>query len=303
MIPNSKVFSGWALLPKGNADVPVTPGCLVLEGGAFRGVYTSGVLDALLEEGILFSDVVGVSAGAMNGFNYASGQIGRAARINLRYRHDGRYIGPKTLLSDKGVIGFDFVMNEVEEDEPFDWDAFNRQDRHFWAVATDVNTGKPRFFSKDESIVKAVQASASMPFVSAPVMIDDVPYLDGGCSNKIPFQWAVDKGYPKILVVKTRDFSFRKGDDSSLQKDMIMKFYHNHPEFAQVLADSNAEYDKQCDEIERLHRRKKLYAVAPSKPVDISRLEGDMEKLGALYYLGYTDARRQMEEIKAYLKA
>ena len=43
---------------------------LVLEGGAMRGVYTAGVLDVLMENGIQVDGVVGVSAGAVFGCNY-----------------------------------------------------------------------------------------------------------------------------------------------------------------------------------------------------------------------------------------
>lgn len=304
-IARDKVFSGWALLPKGKAADTVTEGCLVLEGGAFRGVYTSGVLDALLEEGISMQTVIGVSAGAMNGLNYQAGQIGRAARINLRYRHDRRYVGTRPLLKDGGVIGFDFVMNDLQLEEPLDWERFQDPRREFYAVISDVNTGLPRYVSKKEpvSILKAVQASATMPFVSKPVIIDGVPYLDGGCTDKVPIEWALNHGFEKIIVVRTRAVGYRKGDDTQLQKDMIQRFYRNSPEFARTLAESNARYDGQMEEIERLDRRGRILQIAPSQPVTISRLEGDMEKLGALYYLGYHDARQMMPKIKEYLAA
>lgn len=303
MISRDKVFSGWTLLPKGRAADTVTDGCLVLEGGAFRGVYTSGVLDALLQEGISMQTVIGVSAGAMNGLNYQAGQIGRAARINLRYRHDRRYIGPKPLLKDKGVIGFDFVMNELQQEEPFDWERFSDPRRDFYAVISDVNTGLPRYVSKKEDvdILQAVRASATMPYISKSVDIDGTPYLDGGCTDKVPIEWALDHGFEKIIVVRTRPAGFRKGEDSTLQQDMIQKFYRSNPEFARSLAQSNGRYDQQCEQIERLSRRGRILTIAPSQPVDISRLEGDMEKLGALYYMGYHDARRMMPQIKAYL--
>lgn len=58
---------------------------LLLEGGAMRGLYTAGVLDAFMEEGICADAVVGVSAGALFGMNYKSKQIGRSLRYNLKY--------------------------------------------------------------------------------------------------------------------------------------------------------------------------------------------------------------------------
>ena len=103
----NKVYSKLDTIPTGVASNDITKGCLVLEGGAFRALYTEGVLDVLMENDINFECVVGVSAGALNGCNYVAGQIGRAALINLTYRHDERFVGPKAFLKNKGVIGFD----------------------------------------------------------------------------------------------------------------------------------------------------------------------------------------------------
>lgn len=303
MISNEKVFSGWALLPKGQSADIITEGCLVLEGGAFRGLYTSGVLDALMEAGINMQTVIGVSAGALNGLNYCAGQIGRSARLNLRYRHDSRYVGKQALFKDKALIGLDFIINEAQKEEPLDTLRLMDPKRDFYCVISDVNTGLPRYVSKKDpvDIFRAVQASASMPFVSMPVMIDDVPYLDGGCTDKVPVEWALDHGFEKIVVVRTRPEGFRKDEESELSQSLIRQVYHNEPEFAEAFSTSNTRYNAQNEEIERLSRRGRIFSIAPSKPIEISRLEGDMEKLGELYYLGYHDARRQIPALKEYL--
>ena len=118
MSKKNKIFSGLDRLPKGLASEHLTEGCVVLEGGAFRGLYTSGVLDALMEAGINLSCTVGVSAGALNGMNYVSGQIGRSGRLNLTYRHDSRYVGLKAIHKNRGVIGFDFILKNVNKEDP-----------------------------------------------------------------------------------------------------------------------------------------------------------------------------------------
>ena len=165
MNKKNKVFSGLDRLPKGLASEQLTEGCVVLEGGAFRGLYTSGVLDALMEAGINLSCTVGVSAGALNGMNYVSGQIGRSGRLNLTYRHDSRYVGLKAIRKNRGVIGFDFILKNVNKEDPLNEERFFRPDRRFIVVATDCITGRPRYFEKSEgeTIFQAVRASASMP--------------------------------------------------------------------------------------------------------------------------------------------
>ena len=86
-------YSGIASVPRGTAGPGITEGCLAIEGGSLRGLYSAGVLDALMINGINMQTVIGVSAGAMDSFNYVSGQIGRTARFNLSNRYNQRYVG------------------------------------------------------------------------------------------------------------------------------------------------------------------------------------------------------------------
>lgn len=297
-----QVYSGIETLPRGRASDNITEGCIVLEGGAFRGVYTSGVLDALMEEDINMRCTVGVSAGALNGVNYVSGQIGRSGRINLRYRHDSRYVGPKAIRRNKGIIGFDFVFGDMAKVPPLDKKRFMDKSRQFYAVVTDLKTGKAEYLEKNSGIppLRAVRASASMPFVSKPVIINGRPYLDGGCSCKIPYQFAIDKGFEKIIVIKTRHGDFRKSvSDRKLRAENVV--YRNYPEFAKALINSNADYNRQCDELERLAAEGRIFLITPSENITVSRLEGDMEKLGHVYNMGYNDAKNELERLREYL--
>lgn len=301
----NKVFSGIAELPNGTASDKITDGCIVLEGGGFRGVYTSGVLDALMEADINMNCTIGVSAGALNGVNYVSGQIGRSGRTNLRYRHDSRYVGSKAIRSSKGIIGFSFLFNELEELDPIDKNRLLTPDRRFIAVATNCLTGKPEYFESKEikSVFQEIRASSSLPFASQMVYINGVPYLDGGCSNKIPYNWAIENGFDKIIVVKTRPDEYRKKISENSNHTFTKLRYHSFPQFAEALSKSDENYNKQCDEIDTLRKQGRLYVISPSQPVTVGRLESDMEKLGELYYMGYNDAQRQIDNIRKYLSA
>lgn len=302
---NDTTYPGLESMPSGRARSWIVPGCLALEGGAFRGMYTEGVLDALMEADVNLQTTIGVSAGALSGMNYVSGQIGRAARMNLLYRHDSRYVGLTAMKNNHGVIGFDFMFgDDMPGIEPFDEERFLRPDRRFVAVASNLTTGKPEFFEsgKSEHIVLACQASASMPYVSEPVMIDGVPYLDGGCTVKIPYQWALDRPFRKVVVVRTRPRDYRKSVTPRKSHAAAHTVYRNYPAFADALEQSSANYNRQCEELLQLEQDGRIFVIAPSRPVEISRLEGDMEKLGALYDMGYMDARNVMRELKEYLE-
>ena len=275
----------------------------MLEGGAFRGVYSSGVLDALMESGVNLECTVGVSAGAINGLNYVSGQIGRSIRVNLTYRHDSRYVGMGAMRKNQGIIGFDFLFQTLEETDPFDSRRFFAENRRFVAVAANCITGNAAYLEKGKcaDIFQAVRASASMPFFSKPVWVEGMPYLDGGCADSIPYRWAMNQGYKKILVVRTRPAAFRKKPNIKVADIVGHLLYLEYPTFSAVLGGRVSHYNRQCDEVERLAQKGRVLMIAPSKDLRVSRLEPDLEKLKALYALGYEDTQAQMNEIKRYL--
>ncbi len=272
-----------------------------MEGGAFRGLYTQGFLDALMVNGINISCVVGVSAGALGGMNYVSGQIGRSARINLGYRHDSRYVGAKALLRGHSFLDVGFLTEDRGILEPFDRERFFRPERRFAAVVTNCLTGEAEFFEKGKcgDIILAVRASATMPFISPMVEMDGTPYLDGGCSCPIPCRWALDQGYGKVLLIRTRDVSFRQKEKEIRAAYAV---YRRYPALAERLARNRADYNRACDEAEALHAEGKILRFAPSEPVSVSRIEGDLEKLGDLYWLGWKDCEAGLGQIREYLE-
>lgn len=299
----SNVYSGIDKLPKGYASDKVTKGCLVLEGGAFRCIYEEGIIDLFQQRGINFECVIGVSAGAMNGINYTAGQIGRSARINLRYRHDPNYVGVKPLFTDGGVIGFDYIFGDLPGVEPLDYTRLFDKKWRMVCTATDVRTGKPVYFEKNfqKDFLQCIRASASMPFISQPVPVNDGIFLDGGCSCNIPYQWAIDEGYEKIVVIKSRASDYRDSPMGLAQKRVIDRLYRDYPEFAEALKNMNDRYNRELDELDYLGKTGRLFVMAPSEPLEIGRLEPDMEKLGGIYHLGRKDMLKRWKEFEAYM--
>jgi predicted patatin/cPLA2 family phospholipase len=295
-----KQYSGLDKIPDGRAGGEIQNGCLVVEGGAFRGLYNQGVMDAFMLHDINIHTVIGVSAGALAGMNYVSGQIGRSARANLKYRHDSRYIGRRAMKKSRSVIDIDFLLKTFEKYEPLDMERLLSKDRHFIAVATSCMDGETKYYDANNcsNVLDAVKASASMPYVSPMVNIDGTLCLDGGCSCKIAYQWALDHDFDKIVIIKTRERGYRKPQRES---ETARKFYREFPEFADKLAKSNIEYCRECDAVDELERTQRAFVIAPSAPVTVGRLEPDVEKLGELYWQGYDDALAHMDELKKYL--
>ncbi len=301
MSHGQKVYAKLNEIPTGHAKGKLTKGCLVVEGGAFRGLYNQGVMDFFMENGLNFECVIGVSAGAMAALNYASGQIGRSARCNLKFRHDPDYIGTQAMLHAHSPLNIDFALQPNEKLDKLDENSFYDPRRRYIAVATDCGTGKTMYFEKGKcrDILKAIKASASMPYVSPMVDVDGYKCLDGGCSCHIPFRWALDQGYENVVVIKTRERGYRKKEST---KDYALRFYKNNPEFAKKLMSMEADYNKECDEIDRLEKEGRIFVIAPSEHVTVKRVESNMNKLGNLYWLGYNDAKKNFFALNKYLK-
>ena len=298
-----KTWSGYDSIEVREAPETIVPGCIVLEGGSFRGCYTSGVLDVLMENGINLQTTIGTSAGALNGYNYVAGEIGRSAKINLGYRHDKRYIGPGSLARNRGVVGFDFLLTSIEDELPFNRARFDDPSRRFLVTVTNCETGECIYCEKGvtNDFLKAVQASASMPFAADMVDVDGVPCLDGGCAVKIPYKWAMENGFEKILVIRTRPQPFRRPPESKRFMELSDRLYRNYPALAERLNTQALQYNTACDELDELHKDGKVFMLCPSGSISIGTLEGDMERLGALYLLGRCDATIQLPKIKEYL--
>ena len=294
-----KVYSKIDTLPIGKASNEITKGCLVLEGGGWKGLYTLGVLDYLMEKGINFSSVVGVSAGALSALGYVAGQIGWGARIDLTYRHDKNYCGIGAFRRDHGITGFSYLFDDILREHPLNEARLNDPARRLAVSATNLQTGEVEYFEKGScDIFKAVRASASVPYVTRPVVIGGIPYLDGGCAEKIPFPWSETCGEEKIVVVRTRELSYRRKPETS---KLAGRIYRKYPNFVKSLEAVNENYNCMVELLEKKAAADEIFIIAPSEPVTVSRFDGDMEKLGALYWLGYHDMEGSIERLDRYL--
>ncbi len=296
----TNTYAGLDRILSGTGTGAITPGCLVLEGGAFRGLYTQGFLDGMLRDGLNLSCVVGVSAGALAGINYVAGQIGRSARVNIGRRFDSRYIGLRALLHSGSPIDVGYLTEDRGIIEPLDRARFDASPQRYVAVATSMLSGEPTYFEKgkEKDILLCARASASIPYFSPAVPIDGVPYLDGACSCSIPYDWALREGYEKIVVIRTREQAFRC---DPAEKESARRKYRKYPAFAERLAKSNAAYNDDCDTLERLAAEGRLLHITPSEPVSVGQIEPNRDKLLALYELGLKDYETQKAALVEYL--
>ena len=273
---------------------------LVLEGGAMRGIYTAGVLDAFLEQNIAVDGVIGVSAGAVHGCSYVSGQHGRSIRYYLKYMKNPRFMSFRSLLKIGNLVGTEFSCHELPDRlDVFDRKAFAESPMDFYVGCTNVETGKPEYILLDTmDEIDYMRASASMPMVSQIVEVGGMKLLDGGVADSVPIRAFQQMGYEKNIVVLTRPAGYRKKKSSIGPAKWI---YRKYPAFVKTMEERYKVYNETMDQIEEMEKSGEIFVIRPSRDPQIGRMEKNPEKVKAVYDLGYKDACAQMETLKAWL--
>lgn len=276
---------------------------LVLEGGAMRGMYTAGVLDIFLDNDIKIDGIVGVSAGALFGVNYASGQRGRVIRYNKKYAADKRYMGFQSWLRTGNIINCDFAYYEVPLSlDPFDDEAFQKSGIDYYATVTNVETGRPEYIKVENTIrqLELFRATSAMPFFSEIIEYEGKKYLDGGVSDSIPVEKCRELGYDKIIVVLTRPLEYRKKKHSGALAKIK---YSSYPNLVDAINSRYARYNETLDKVAEMEAHGEIFVIRPSRTVDIKRVEKDVEKLQEMYDLGVHDCESSIAALRVYLES
>lgn len=277
---------------------------LILEGGAMRGMYTAGVCDVLMEQGITFDGCIGVSAGATFGCNVKSRQIGRTLRYNCKYSRDPRYASFRSLLFTGDYFGRDFCYNRIPNElDPFDYETYKNNPMPFYIVCTDADTGEALYHRADTCDARDLtymRASASMPLFSRIVEVDGRHLSDGGTADSIPLAWFRSQGYTKNLIVLTRPAGYRKSPSSSALNRLLRISLRKYPALLTALQNRHIMYNRTLDEIAAAEQAGEVLVLCPSRDLHLSRIEKDPEKLREMYNLGREDALSQLENIRAF---
>ena len=275
---------------------------LIMEGGAMRGMFTCGVIDVFMENGIGFDGAAGISAGAIFGCNFKSRQIGRPVRYNKKYCRDPRYCSVRSLVKTGDLFGADFCYRELPELlDPFDRKAFAENPMEFYVGATDTETGTCVYHLCTDGGEKDTlwfRASASMPVVSRPVPIDGRQYLDGGISCAVPYECMENRGYNRNVIVLTQPKGYRKKPASSA----VMKFaLRKMPKICEAMEHRHEMYNRQMDELDQMESEKTALIIRPPEDLGIGRTEKNPEELERVYRIGRRAAENRLEEVRLFL--
>lgn len=275
---------------------------LVLEGGGMRGLFSAGVLDALLElKELNVNGIVGVSSGALFGVNYVSKQKERAVRYNKKYADDKRYMGLHSWITTGNAVNKDFAFYELPYKlDVFDNETFKKAKTDFYVVMTNVESGKAEYVLIKDAFAQMeyLRATSALPFASKIIEINGKKYLDGGISDSIPIDFCESLGYDKIIAVLTRPEGTYKEDKLGFLYKLV---YRKYPNLVNSLLNMATDYEKVLAKIKDLENKEKIFVVRPPEVLKIGRLEKNRDKIQKVYDTGLNTGLKELNNIVKYL--
>ena len=275
---------------------------LVLEGGAMRGLFSAGVIDILMENNLLPDGVIGVSAGAAFGCNIKSKQPGRVIRYNKKLAHDWRYASFRSLLTTGDYFGGEYAYHYMPSHlDYFDVETFNNNPMEFWAVCTNVGTGKAvykRLMEVDNNCLEYIRASASMPIAARIVTVEGKKLLDGGIADSIPLRFFQEQGYDRNLVVLTQPANYVKEPNKLMP--LMRLWLRRHPRIIRALEQRHIMYNDQLEYVRQEEKKSNTLVLRPETVLTIGHLSHNPDDMQATYEHGRKVATKHLEEIKAF---
>lgn len=277
---------------------------LVLEGGALRTIYSSGVCDAFLDGELPLPDyTLGVSAGIAYGVSYLSRQSRRNLQLICHYANDKRYMGFRNLADprNRSYFGLRFAYETIPNELiPFDYEAFAAYPGEIEAVVTNLETGEAEYFPvprRDDKFI-VLQATCALPLLFPVFDLDGKLCMDGGVADSIPYKRAFEMGCDRVVVVLTKTRSYIRKKEKLMP--VLRRKYKQYPKFLACMEKRAEEYNRCREELFQLEREGKVLVIAPNNTLGVKRIERDTEKLQLLWGEGYQMAVQRMEEVRAF---
>ncbi len=272
---------------------------LVVEGGAMRGIYSAGVLDALLEKGSdPFDLYLGVSAGATNLAAYLAGMQGRNYRVYTEYSLDPAFISAKKFIRGEHLMDLDWLWYVTIRDLRLDLDRLSEKRDRFFIGLTDARTGEATYLTPaSDQLEHVLKASSAIPvFYKRTLHVDGIPYVDGGVADPIPVKKAHELGADRIVVLRSRPEDYRMKDKRF--SPFYRWFFKDHPAVAEATLDRARVYNEAIAFIEEPPAGVEVIALHPPQELGLKRFTKEIDVLDAAYEEGFRAGEALMRRLE-----
>ena len=283
---------------------------LVFEGGGMRGAFTAGIVATLIDEGIDFPHVSGISAGSSNTVNYVSRDAKRAHDTFTTVADSPDFGGFRHWIEGRGMFNVDYLYDEIAQpdgDAPLDLDTFLANPAEVRIGAFNATRGEEVWFTKDdmrtvEEVGRCVRASSTLPIIMPTVTIDGDTYVDGalGPNGGIPLDAPMRDGYRKFFVVLTRPRDFVKTPTKPGVCSALRLAFPRLPSIAEAVARRTVAYNAARRKLFQLEEQGRALIVTPGD-LGIDKMEMNVDRLEDAYDAGVARARADLPRWEAFL--
>ena len=297
------------------APVRETPGAstagvaLIFEGGGMRGTYTAALVTVMLQAGLAFPWVGGISAGSSHTCNFVSHDTWRARASFVELSADPQMGGWGSFARGRGYFNAEHIYEHTsapDEPLPFDWDTFHANPATVRIGSFNCVTGQEVYWGQEDfptmaALLPRVRASSSMPILMPEVFIDGVPHLDGalGPTGGFALDAAQADGYDRFVVVMTRERGYRK--PAMHTPGFYRRRFRRYPAVAEALLARPGNYNRTLDELEELEAAGRAYLYYPDH-MPVANGERRYDRLSTTYEMGLVQARRDLPAILDFLR-
>ena len=283
---------------------------LIFEGGGMRASLTSAMVVTLLEAGLSFDWVAGISAGASNTVNYLSRDARRARRSFVEFAADDQFGGMKHFLRGEGLFNAEYIYQRAGVEGaalPFDWTTFSASESQMRIIAFDAEAGTEVVWTQDdvprvEDLMVRVRASSTMPGLMPPVHLDGHVYVDGamGPDGGIALSRAQAEGFEKFVIILTQERGYRK--EPQRFPAVYRGIFRRYPAVADALLTRWTRYNETRERVFALEEEGRAHVFAP-EIMPVANSTRDLSRLAAAHRMGLSQSRRELPALREFVGA
>jgi len=283
---------------------------LIFEGGGMRASLTSAMVVTLLEAGLSFDWVAGISAGASNTVNYLSRDARRARRSFVEFAADDQFGGMKHFLRGEGLFNAEYIYQRAGVEGaalPFDWTTFSASESQMRIIAFDAEAGTEVVWTQDdvprvEDLMVRVRASSTMPGLMPPVHLDGHVYVDGamGPDGGIALSQAQAEGFEKFVIILTQERGYRK--EPQRFPTVYRGIFRRYPAVADALLTRWTRYNETRERVFALEEEGRAHVFAP-EIMPVANSTRDLSRLAAAHRMGLSQSRRELPALREFVGA
>lgn len=272
---------------------------LVVEGGAMRGIFATGVLDTFLKHNYQpYQQCFGVSAGATNIAAYLCGQYKRNHAVITDYSCRPEFIDYMRFFKGGHLFDLDWLWQITVAEIPLDLTTFATQPSEFYITATDINSGEAVYLKTTaDDVVAQLKASCAIPIAYRDYpIINNRALTDGGVADSIPVRKAYEMGNKEITVILSQPLGYRK--KPSKAPWLTQRIYKQTPKLAAAALNRAANYNQSIDFILDPPNDCKINIIAPPATFKVGRTTRNFNKLSQGYEMGERAAKEYLQTTK-----